>query len=213
MEGPVLHAQRHNPDALSFLVHDQVGGEVLHKEHGVEPQCLSVEGVKHGMACTIRNSSATIGLPTLPKLQGLAAKGTLVDLSLICAREGHAIRLQLDHRARCLLAHHLDCILIAKPIRAFDSVVKVPSPIVLGHISEGCVDPALRSHGVGAGWEQLGNARNAESVLGETHCRTKASTASSDHNSIVGVVDDVVLSNGTRFALRAHISSNSARHR
>lgn len=36
-----------------------------------------------------------MGLPTLPELEALSAKGTLVDLAIFSSAKGHAVILQL----------------------------------------------------------------------------------------------------------------------
>jgi hypothetical protein len=44
----------------------------------------------------------------------------------------------------------------------------VPSPVILGHVSEGGVDTALGGDGVGSGREELGDAGSVETGLGES---------------------------------------------
>lgn len=57
----------------------------------------AVQGVQHGMASAVGGACAAVGLPTPPIVQRLPAKGALVDLALLSAREGQAIVLQLNH--------------------------------------------------------------------------------------------------------------------
>lgn len=78
----------------------------------------------------------------------------------------------------------MDSILISEPIRSLDGVVPVlisirnpdrargnshvPSPIVLGHVSERSVDSSLSSDRMTSRGEQLGDTSSLESCLGCT---------------------------------------------
>jgi len=54
--------------------------------HENSPKGLAIEGVKHRVAGTVSNGSATVSLSSLAKLERLASEGTLV---LLCfAKEG-----------------------------------------------------------------------------------------------------------------------------
>lgn len=50
------------------------------------------------MPRAVGRAGAAVGLPALAKVQGLAAKGALVDLAVLGAGEGQAVVLQLDDR-------------------------------------------------------------------------------------------------------------------
>ena len=52
--------------------------------------------------------------------------------------------LELVDDLRRHLAHVLDRVLVAEPVRALDRVVHVPEPVVLGHVAERGADAALR---------------------------------------------------------------------
>jgi len=54
----------------------------------------------------------------------------------------------MNHRRDRFAAHILNRVLIAKPVRAFDGVVKVETPIVLAHITERGGNPALGGNGM-----------------------------------------------------------------
>jgi len=60
----------------------------LTKELDVVLHGLAVQGVQHGMPCSISGARAAVGLATPPKIQGLTAKGALVDLAVLSAGEG-----------------------------------------------------------------------------------------------------------------------------
>jgi hypothetical protein len=59
-------------------------------------QRLAVQGVQDGVAGTVRSGGASVGLATLAELQGLTAKGTLVDLAFFGARKGNAVVFKLS---------------------------------------------------------------------------------------------------------------------
>jgi hypothetical protein len=56
--------------------------------------------------------------------------------------------------------------------------------------------------------EKLGHAGSLESSLSQTECSTESSTTSSDNNSVVGVVDDSVVSDGGVSLLKTKIRSH-----
>mmetsp|Transcript_36508 Transcript_36508/g.92269 ORF Transcript_36508/g.92269 Transcript_36508/m.92269 type:complete len:522 (-) Transcript_36508:522-2087(-) len=87
----VLLAQRHHAAACAVLVHDQVQRKVLHKKVGVVLHGGTVEGVQHGVAGAIRGTCATVRLPAAAVVEALAAKGALIDLAVVGAREGQAV--------------------------------------------------------------------------------------------------------------------------
>mmetsp|Transcript_50741 Transcript_50741/g.120850 ORF Transcript_50741/g.120850 Transcript_50741/m.120850 type:complete len:295 (-) Transcript_50741:24-908(-) len=213
VEGAVLHAQGQHPHALALVVHDEIKGEVLDEEHGVESQGLAVEGVEHRVPRAVRHRGAPVRLAALAELEGLSAERALVDLALVGAREGHAVRLQLDHRARRLLAHVLDRLLVAEPVRALDGVVEVPPPVVLGHVAERGVDAALRRHRVRARGEQLRDARHGEPVLREADRRAEPSSTGTHHNGVVGVVDDCIVAHARRVFAAEVLVAGDGTHR
>src|SRR3546814_12707059 len=72
----------------------------------------------------------------LAVMRGHAAERALINLAFLGARERQAIVLQLQHRSRRLLAHVLDGVLIAQPVRALDVVVEMEAPSVSPHIAQ-----------------------------------------------------------------------------
>ena len=95
---------------------------------------------------------------------------------------------ELDDGCRRLSGHIMDSILVAEPVGALDSIVHVPSPIVLVHVTERSVDAALGSDSVASGREELRDTGCVEAGLGKTEGCPQAGTASSDNNRIVLVV-------------------------
>lgn len=73
-----------------------------------------------------------------------------------------------------------------------DSVVRVPTPVVLRHVSQRSVDAALGGHRVRARGEQLGDAGALEPGLAEPNGGPQARSTSTNDDSIIGVINDGV---------------------
>src|SRR6478609_10049683 len=121
---------------------------------------------------------------------GHAAEGALVDASFRSPRERHAIVFQLDHRSWRLLAHELDGVLVAQPVRALHGVVHVPAPVVLAHVGERSTDPALRGHRVAARRKDLGDAGGRQPCLGQPQRGAQARASRADDQYVVAVIDE-----------------------
>ena len=87
----------------------------------------------------------------------------------------------------------MDSVLVSEPVAALDSVVGVPAPIVCVHVSEGCVDASLGSHGMGASREQFRNTGSLESLFYQAEGCAKAGSSCAEDYCIEGMVDDGVL--------------------
>src|SRR5579883_2926219 len=98
----------------------------------------------------------------LAVLDRVPAEWPLVDLAFRCPRERHAHMLEFEHGGSCFAAHVLDGVLVAEPVRPFDSVVHVPTPIVFAHITERRADSALRRHSVATRGIDLADAGGLE---------------------------------------------------
>ena len=177
--------------ARAVVVHHQVQREVLDEEGRPVAQRLLVERVQDGMAGAVGGGAGAVRL-LLAVVQAHAAEGALVDPAVGRAREGHAVVLQLDDRARPLLAQVLDRVLVAEPVRPLDGVVHVPAPVVLLHVAERRRDAALGRHRVAAGGEELADARGLEPGLGEAEGRAQARAAGADDHHVVVVLGDGV---------------------
>ena len=143
---------------------------------------LLVQRVQHRVAGAVgRGAGALRG--ALAVVRGHAAERALVDAAVVGARERHAVVLELDDRGRRLLAHELDRVLVAEPVRALDGVVEVAAPVVLAHVAERGADAALRRHGVAARREHLGDAGGRQARLGEAERGAQAGAAGADHDA------------------------------
>jgi len=126
-------------------------------------QALLVERVQDGVAGSVgRRTGALRHL--LSVTYGLAAKGTLIDFTVLDAREWNAVVFELQHSGYGFPAHVLDGVLVAEPIGALDRVVHVETPIVsVAHIPERGRHAALRGDGMAACREDLGDASRLQS--------------------------------------------------
>lgn len=111
------------------------------------------------------------------------------SFSFLSPGEGKAELLKLQDSRRRLTAHVVNSVLIPKPVRPLNSIVRVPPPVVFGHVPQSGVDASLGGDGVGAGGEELGYAGCFEAGLGEAHCGAEASAARTDDAGVVLVVD------------------------
>ena len=120
----------------------------------------------------VRSAGTPVGLASPAEVEGLASEGALVDLAILSTGEGQAVVLELTdgcmdqevrgsplchmhrHNAAALIsvccltlgslpAHVLDGVLVTQPIAALDGVIRMPAPIVLGHVAQGCIDATL----------------------------------------------------------------------
>ena len=132
--GAVLHVEGGDAGALSIVGHDEVEGEVLDEVRGVKGQRAAIEGVEHGVAGAVGGAGAAVGLAALAVVEGLAAKGALVDLAVLGPAEGEAELLQLQNGRGSLPAHVMDGVLIAEPIGALDGVVHDSAGCSRGHV-------------------------------------------------------------------------------
>jgi hypothetical protein len=176
---------------------------------------LLIEGVQHGMAGAIRRGAGALR-NALAEVRGHAAERPLINPPILGARERHAVMFELDDRGRRLLAHELDGVLIAQPIRALDRVVHVPAPVIGAHVAERRGDPALRRDRVAARGKHLGQAGGRQTRLGQTKRRAQSRPAGADHHHIVAVIDEFVVAHirGNPNATRkmANIAARAGKH-
>jgi len=147
VDGSVLHIHGDDTVALT-IVHHQVECEVLDEKLGIVLQGLTVKGVKHGVSGTISGTGTSVSLSPRSKFEGLASESALVDLAVVSTREREAVRFELKDSLGRFTAHVVNRVLVSKPIRTLHSVVGVPSPVILCHISKGGVDTTLGGNGV-----------------------------------------------------------------
>jgi hypothetical protein len=192
VDSSVLHVEANNSDASARFVHQQVKSEIFNEESGVESKRSTVQSVQHCVSSSIGGGCAAVSLATFSVLERLASERSLVDLTILRSGKGKTVRLQLENGSRSLSAHVVNGVLVTKPVGALDSVVHVPLPIILSHISKSGIDTTLGSNSVGSGREQLGDASGLESLLSAAHSSSKAGTSSSYYDSIVRLIDNVV---------------------
>lgn len=75
------------------------------------PHALPIQGVQHGVPRAVGRAGASVRLAALAKVQRLAAECALVDLALVCTREGQPVILKLYHSLGRLSTHVLDGVL------------------------------------------------------------------------------------------------------
>lgn len=116
-------------------------------------ETLPIQRMQHSMSGAICCRATSIALPTLSIFQALASNSPLVDLTVLSPRKRHPIILQLVDSLWCFTAHVVNCVLVAEPVGAFDRIIHMPSPVVLGHVTKGCVDASLGCYRMGSSWE------------------------------------------------------------
>ena len=178
--------------AAGAVLHDEIEREVLDEEFGVVLDRLLVQRVQHRVAGAIRGRAGAMRR-ALAVVRGHAAERALVDAAVVGARERHAVVLELDDRGRRFLAHELDGVLVAEPVRALDGVVEMEAPVVLAHVAERGGDAALRGHRVAARREHLGDAGGRQAGFGQSQRGAQARAAGADHDDVVGVIDEFVI--------------------
>ena len=191
MQRAVGHVESDHAAAFAIF-HDQVEREVLDEEIRFVLQRLLIQGVQHGVAGAVGRGAGSLR-DALAEVRGHAAERPLINAAILGARERHAVMLQFDDRGRRLLAHELDGVLIAEPVRALDRVVHVPAPIIGAHVAERRRDAALRGDRVAARREHLGQAGGRETGLGQSEGGAQSGAAGADDDHIVGVVDRICI--------------------
>ena len=191
MDGAVFQVPGHHAAAHAVCVHDQVKGEIFDEEFYLVLQTLLIQRVQDGMAGAVRRGAGAHG-GGLAVIHHVAAERALIDAAILGAAERHAEMLQLIDRRNGLAAHVFDGILIAEPIRSLHGVVHVPAPIVLAHVAECGADAALGGHSMAAGGKHLGDASGLQSGRAHPQRGPQAGAAGTDHNNIIGVIDNGV---------------------
>lgn len=96
--------------------------------------------------------------------------------------------LELDNGGGSLTGHVVNGILVTEPVGTLDSVIHVPSPVVLVHVAEGGIDATLSSDSVASSGKKLRDTGRIETGLGETEGSTETGTTGTNDNGIVLVV-------------------------
>ncbi len=186
----LVHVQGHDAAARPVL-HDQIDREVLDEKSSRVLDGLLVQGVQHRVTGAIRGRARAMR-GALAEVRRHAAEGSLIDPAFGGTRERQSVVLELDDGRRRLLAHELDGVLVAEPVRPFHGVVHVPAPVVLTHVPERGADASLRGDGVTSCREQLGEAGCRKTRLRQTERRAQAGAACPDDDDVVSMVDERV---------------------
>src|SRR5512133_4364738 len=86
MDRAVIELDGNHAAAAALVVYDQIDGEELDEELGGVAQRLPVHGMQHGVTGAIGRGAGALG-DALPVMRGHAAEGTLINLSVVPARE------------------------------------------------------------------------------------------------------------------------------
>ena len=76
-----------------------------------------------------------VSLSSLAIVVTRSAERALVNQTLVCPTEGHAVVLQLNNSFRGLTTHVVDSVLVTQPVTALHSVVMVPLPVIRLHVA------------------------------------------------------------------------------
>ena len=107
---------------------------------------------------TVSCSTGASRLATLAKVFRLTAKGALINAAFFGARKWQTHVLELENRFRAGLTHILNRFLITNKVSAFNGVIHVPLPLIIGIITGNCTgDTALGGNGVRACWKYFGD--------------------------------------------------------
>ena len=187
----IQQVPRHDAEAFAFIAHDQVEGEIFDEEFGLMFQRLLIQRMQHRMARAVGSGAGALRR-ALAVMRGHAAEGTLVDFTFRRAAERHAVMFQFDDGGNGFLAHILDGILIAQPVRPLDGVVKMEAPVVFAHITERRGDAALRRNRMGTCREYLGDQRGFQALFraAETGAQTRATGA--DHDNVIVMICNLI---------------------
>ncbi len=188
----ILEVPGHHPAAGALLVSDQIESEILDEKLCIIAHALLIERVDDRVTRPVGGGAGAHRRVALAVVLHLAAERALIDPPVLGARKRHAKMLELDDRGDRVATHVFDRVLVAEPVRAFDRVVHVPTPIVLVHISERGADPALRRHGVATGREDFADASSLEPLDRRSQGRPQTRAAGADDDDVIAVIGDLV---------------------
>ena len=187
MHGAVVEFPAEHTLADTVVRHDQVDGEIFDKEFRALLQRLAIKRVQDRVAGPVSGGAGTLHGRAFAEFRGVAAEGTLIDLALFGAREGHAVMLKLVNRLGRFAGEVFHRIGIAQPVRALDRVIHMPLPVVGAHVAQGRGDATLRRHRVAAGREHLRDTGRAQPLLRHAQSRAQTSTACPHHDNVIFV--------------------------
>lgn len=103
----------------------------------------AIKGVKEGVSSSVSYTATAMGLSSFTIVNTLTSESSLVNFTVLKSAERHAIVFELNNSLGGFLTHVMDCVLISQPIRSLHCVVKVIMPMILLHVSKGCIDTSL----------------------------------------------------------------------
>src|SRR6185312_13652977 len=101
------------------LLHDEVDRKVFNEEGRFVTDRLLIEGMQHRVAGAIGRSAGSLR-NALAVMRRHAAEGALIDPSGLRPGKRYAVVLELYDGGGSFLAHELDGVLVAQPVRPFD---------------------------------------------------------------------------------------------
>jgi hypothetical protein len=148
----------------------QIERHPLDEELGMCAHVALIQRVQHGVPGAVRGGTGTLHR-IAPVTLHMTAERALVNLAFGSAIERHAEMFEFVDHFRGRATHELDRVLVAEIVGAFDRVVHVPVPVVLGDIAQRGSDPALRCHGMRARRKHLGQHRHPQTRFGQLERR------------------------------------------
>lgn len=153
MNGSISNTEYHDTSTDSLFIHDQIKHEVFNKEDTIISKGPSKKSVQHRVASSVGHTGGSVSLSSFSVFEGLATKGSLIDLSLSSSGKGHTVTLEFENGSGGFSTHVVDGVLVAQPIGALHGIVSMPSPVVFGDVSQCSVDSSLGGDGVRSGGE------------------------------------------------------------
>ena len=161
------------------------------KNSASRQQRLLIKRVQHRVTGSVGSCAGALR-GTLTKARRHAAERTLIDATVFGPRKRDTVVLELHDRRRCFLAHILDRILIAQPVRSLDGVVHMPAPVVFTHVAECGTDTALCGNRVTARRKYFGDGRGRQTEFGEAQRCTQTRTTCTYDDDVIGMIDKIV---------------------
>jgi hypothetical protein len=178
-----LHLERDHAEHVAVGIADEVERHPLDEEIRARADVALVERVQQRVPGAVGRRTGALHR-FLAEVRGVPAERALVDRAVGVAVERHPEVLELVDDLRRRLAHVLDRILVAEPVRALDRVIHVPEPVVLGHVGERGTDAALRRDSMRARREHLREHGDRQPGFGELQRRAHARAAGADDDRV-----------------------------
>ncbi len=178
-----FHFQRGHPQHVAVGVADQIERHPLDQESGARPDIALIERMQHRVPGAIGRRASALHR-AFAEIHRVPAEWPLPDRAVRVAVERHAEMLELVDDAWRHLAHVLDGVLIAEPVRPLDGVVHVPEPAVFRHVAKRGANAALGRHGMRARRKNLRQDRDRKARLGELQRGPHSGAAGADNDGV-----------------------------